>query len=178
MPVLNPGFEEGGDRPEIGRHWSVQSSVRRRAVAGFGDHPARGVESFERWYELRTDISPAEGAFFGAQPEGFEDFEQGWLNDTFVAEWDEAGVAQADWSGTRAEDFERGWNAFPLRDRWESISTTEADFDEEPQESFESGWRDNEDFAWSWGAATTSTARFSGDTAETFEGSWPRATQI
>ncbi len=172
MPIRNPAFSEPGAAPGIPRYWALTSFVRAERLVGFGPAPERGVEDFERWTTLRTVLELQERAFFDARPEGFEDFTEGFGNDTFTWHFADTPSERATFHGQPDEVFESGFgnDAFVLR--WDDVNAATARFSGTSSEGFERGHR-NDVYVWTLNSVLIAVARFNGKPAEVFDASWP-----
>jgi hypothetical protein len=169
MALLNSSFEDAGPGPGEATHWQLRTSSSLRAIAGFTAEPEEAWESFERWAEFFAafDAVASARAFFDGAVEGFEDFEDGYANQTFVRDLDLAQVLPASFSTPGPENFEE----HTLATAWDDVSSTAGAFDGEPSEDFEEAWRANELFVREWSSVPAAALG-----TETFEAGWAPAT--
>lgn len=169
MALLNSSFEDAGSGPGEAAHWQLRAATSLQAVAGFTAETEEARESFERWAEFFAafDAVASARAFFDSAVDGFEDFEDGFANQSFVRDLSLAQVLPALLSTSGPEDFEE----HTLTTAWASVSSMAGAFDGEPSEDFEDAWRANELFVREWSSVPAAALG-----TETFEAGWAPAT--
>jgi hypothetical protein len=171
MALLNSSFEDAGPGPGEATHWQLRTATSLQAIAGFTAEPEEAWESFERWAEFLAAFDAVASArgFFDGAVEGFEDFEEGFANQSFVRDLSLAQVLPASFSASGPEDFEE----HTLATAWDDVSSTPGAFEGEPIEDFEEAWRANEFFLRDWSSVSAA-----GLSTETFEAGWAAATTL
>ncbi len=179
MAILNPGFDIPGAAPGQADHWILVTYTAAESIVGFGPDPVRAWEDFERWFELKHDLTEDDIslAFFDHLAEGFEDFNEGWNNDFYLFNLPTGQVVLCPFSGGAVEDMEDGWLMSPFAWHWEEAGSQAGLFDGEPREDFEESWRNNESYVWDWGMASSSIGYFDSgiDPNEDFDNDWEQA---
>lgn len=185
MALLNPRFEDAGAAPGDAAKWTLNTAVAGERLAGFGPDPARAVEDFERWVDLKLALG-GDGsgdvviAFFGPLQTGVEAFEHGWGNDPFLLHFPEGVSVACVFEQGAVETFESAWDNTPLLTAWDDSLAELGLFEGHSVEAFEQQWSSNEDSVLAFDLLPTAPANFDLglQSAELFEGAWPLSTTI
>jgi len=145
MPLLNPSFEDAGTLPGEAAHWTLTAVTSLEAIAGFGASPEEAYEGFERWHVHLASLEdvPLVLAFFDADIEGHEDFDDGWANAVYLRELPPGQLATCAFGGGAVEDCETGWSNLPYWRDWAVVTSATGVFGSgEPREAFGAGQDD------------------------------------
>jgi hypothetical protein len=162
MALQNASFEYAGTLRGEAEYWTLTAVTSLEVLAGFGTAPEDAWEDFERWHTLcdAFDDVTVVLAFFDNALKGYEAFESGWANVVYLYELPPAQLVTCAFAGGAVEDCESGWSNVPYLRDWAFITTATGVFDGDPREDFEDQWRENQSYAWTWGAVTASAALF------------------